>query len=544
MPRPPKGSVNTKKLSDGTRAFALRFRADGRRETVTLHERPGCLCGCGGGWDETGARTELGNILALVRVGLWKRPELPPPITAMDASGVPLFADYSTVWLQAKIDGVYGDKPISDSTAADYRWRFRCHLNPYFGHLRLDEIDRDLCLAFKAHKLAEARELREAIAAGADLRDYRGRRLVPLGPASMRKLIGGLAALMDDAIEDGYVESNPARSKRMRVRVPKPSRTFLEMDELAALLDAAAEQDNPLGKAVVPPKLGVTASMVAGMLAQGYRPHQIARKLGVTKSTVSFHMSKIHADVGRGYIGRRVICEVLGRTGIRVSELCDLKIGHVRLHDRDGARFRIPDSKTETGIREVQMSPDLIEPVIEHLDRLRRIGAPTGPGDYLIPNTRGGRIARQRVAKIVGEAAALATERVATQGFPPLPRVTPHSLRRTYISIALIANNFDVKWVMGQVGHADSKMTMDVYAQLEQRVERSRGTNFDRLLREAREQSNGFCLGSGPEIAPFDPSEDSLGDTPDSALESGSGEMARGGLEPPTPRFSVVCSTN
>lgn len=418
MPRAPKGSVNTKMLSDGTRAFALRFRANGRRETVTLHERPGCMCGCGGGWDETGARTELGNILALVRVGLWKRPEPPQAIAATDASGVPTFADYSTVWLQAKIDGVYGDKPISGSTAADYRWRFRCHLTPYFGHLRLDEIDRDLCLAFKAHKLAEARRLREAIAAGADLRDYRGRRLVPLGPASVRKLIGGLAALMDDAIEDGYVESNPARSKRMRVRVPKPSRTFLEMDELAALLDAAAEQDNPLGKAVVPPKLGVTASMVAGMLAQGYRPHQIARKLGVTKSTVSFHMSKIHADVGRGYIGRRVICEVLGRTGIRVSELCDLKIGHVRLHDRDGARFRIPDSKTETGIREVQMSPDLIEPVIEHLDRLRRIGAPTDPGDYLIPNTRGGRIDRQRVGTIVGEAAALATERVAAQGFP------------------------------------------------------------------------------------------------------------------------------
>jgi hypothetical protein len=26
--------------------------------------------------------------------------------------------------------------------------------------------------------------------------------------------------------------------------------------------------------------------------------------------------------------------------------------------------------------------------------------------------------------------------------------------------------NFDVKWVASQVGHADSKMTLDVYAQL------------------------------------------------------------------------------
>jgi hypothetical protein len=40
---------------------------------------------------------------------------------------------------------------------------------------------------------------------------------------------------------------------------------------------------------------------------------------------------------------------------------------------------------------------------------------------------------------------------------------------------------------MSQVGHADSRMTLDVYAQLEQRVDRSHGTNFDRLLRAARE---------------------------------------------------------
>jgi citrate lyase gamma subunit len=45
--------------------------------------------------------------------------------------------------------------------------------------------------------------------------------------------------------------------------------------------------------------------------------------------------------------------------------------------------------------------------------------------------------------------------------------------------------------VMAQVGHADSKMTMDVYAQLEQRVDRSHGESFDRLVRRAREQTAG-----------------------------------------------------
>jgi integrase len=188
------------------------------------------------------------------------------------------------------------------------------------------------------------------------------------------------------------------------------------------------------------------------------------------------------------------VIEILGRSGVRASELCDLRLRDVRLHDPDGARFRIRDAKTAAGVREVQMSPDLVEAFIEHLDRLRRAGFPTGPDDYAVPNRRGGRLSRQRVGQIVTEAAALAAERNEARGLPPLPCTTPHSLRRTYISIALLANNFDVKWVMSQVGHADSKMTLDVYAQLEQRIQRDHGTGFDRLVRQARAQ-----LGTAPD---------------------------------------------
>ena len=95
---------------------------------------------------------------------------------------------------------------------------------------------------------------------------------------------------------------------------------------------------------------------------------------------------------------------------------------------------------------------------------------------------------RQRVAAIVTQAATDASATTTAKGLPPLPTTTPHALRRTYISIALLANNFDVLWVMHQVGHADSKMTLDVYAQLQQRVKRDHGHAFDRLVRQAREQ--------------------------------------------------------
>jgi hypothetical protein len=69
-----------------------------------------------------------------------------------------------------------------------------------------------------------------------------------------------------------------------------------------------------------------------------------------------------------------------------------------------GARFRIPDSKTETGIREVQISPDLVTTIAEHLDCLRRTGAPTGPDDYLVPDLHGNRMEYGRVEQIVREA--------------------------------------------------------------------------------------------------------------------------------------------
>ncbi len=84
--------------------------------------------------------------------------------------------------------------------------------------------------------------------------------------------------------------------------------------------------------------------------------------------------------------------------------------------------------------------------MVERIDQLRRSGRCTSPQDDLVQNLRGGRISRQRAAKIVGEAAAQASRELAGKGLPPLPRTTPHSMRRTYISIALLANNFDVKW--------------------------------------------------------------------------------------------------
>jgi integrase len=493
MARPATGRVEVERQADGTLRFRLRFRANGKRESQMLHEARDCACGCGGGWTENNARVELNNILARVKAGIWERPK-PAPAAEKRFKEAPTFHEYASYWLQAKLEGVIGKKPISTSTHAGYLFSLQNHLLPFFGRYRLDEIDKDACAAFKKHLIKEAHELSEALAAGADLRDERNRTLRPLGPASVRGQLNLLGQILEEAVEDELISFNHARSKRLKVYVPKPKRTFLEMDELACVEDAAADQDPSLERfayAARETRSGSTAQAVAVRLSEGKRQKQIVAELGIAPGTVHFHVRKL-GGVGVGvYVGRKAILCTLGRAGVRNSELCGIRLGHLRLHDLNNARLDIPDSKTETGIRIVELSPDLAEVLVTHIDRLAKAGNSTGPTAYLFQNERGGRMTRKRIGEIVHEAAERATEKMLEQGMPPLAHITPHSLRRTYISILLLASEFDLKWVMEQVGHADSKMTLDVYNQLQQRVKREHGSSFDRLIRDARAQLYG-----------------------------------------------------
>jgi hypothetical protein len=124
-------------------------------------------------------------------------------------------------------------------------------------------------------------------------------------------------------MEDELIDRNAARGKRMRVREPKPARTLLEMDELVALIGAAEAQEHA-PTVMVPIEGDRTRDRVAKLAAAGRRPSDIATELGLAKATVSFHLKNLGAS-GSPCVGRGVVVEMLGRSGLRVSELCDLK---------------------------------------------------------------------------------------------------------------------------------------------------------------------------------------------------------------------------
>jgi hypothetical protein len=163
-----------------------------------------------------------------------------------------------------------------------------------------------------------------------------------------------------------------------------------------------------------------------------------------------------------------------------------------------------------------------------------RCGYPVKPERPFFCTRKGMRWDEGNVRERVLDAGArLASEKLVENGLPPLPHVTLHTMRRTYVSVMLLATNFDVPFVQSQVGHSDSKLTMDVYAQLLDRSKRAHGAAFDALLADAQETLYGAQSGEfGPQFGPpsdFGPSADI---SPSSEFGSDTGETddGRGGF--------------
>jgi Phage integrase family len=173
------------------------------------------------------------------------------------------------------------------------------------------------------------------------------------------------------------------------------------------------------------------------------------------------------------------------------------------------------DSKTPTGIRHVEITPSLRDELLAYRADKVQHGYPTGPDTPFFCTRSGKRWDESNVReRILEPAVNLANERLTERGLPPLPHVPPHTLRRTYVSIMLLATNFDVTYVQHQVGHAESRMTLDVYAQLLDRRKRDHGIAFDALLTDARNTLYGpYSEGFGPPFGPLSPT------TPDTTSE-------------------------
>jgi integrase len=109
-------------------------------------------------------------------------------------------------------------------------------------------------------------------------------------------------------------------------------------------------------------------------------------------------------------------------------------------------RLRVAASKTDAGVREVDMTPALQELLTEYRGRSPFVK----PGDLVFPTSAGNRDNPSNVRnRYLGSAAKVANAELRAAGQESMPDVTPHSLRRTFISL-LLAAGADVPYVMAQ----------------------------------------------------------------------------------------------
>jgi integrase len=199
MSRPATGQVLERRGKRGRTTYALRFRAYGRRNYLTLDVST-----------RADADVELANVLADVRRGIWQPPAEP---VAEAPREVPTFHRFATDWVDRH------KHEVRPRTLEFWTWLLSGHLLRAFAPLPLTAITVELIDRYRTSKLREQGLVER-----------------PLSNTSINRSLSLLERILDEAVEYELIDRNPAAGKRRRLRPTTPNRTWLEPHEAQAVL--------------------------------------------------------------------------------------------------------------------------------------------------------------------------------------------------------------------------------------------------------------------------------------------------------------------
>lgn len=274
------------------------------------------------------------------------------------------FARYAERWL-IEYRGRTA-KGLAPTTREDYAYLIREYAIPFFDRKAIGDIGPLDVKRFIEHlaTLTQKRRRRQPDGSVASVRD---RSAPPLSPASIRRIVAPLKALLAEAYELELLPSNPAK---VRVVVPgeRPTRTapkHMTTEEVAAVLEALPERD-------------------------------------------------------------RLLFAFLSRTGVRISEALGAKWKDIEQTD-DGPVFQIrrqhyrgelrDETKTEAGSRAVALLPSVMRDLMRH----RASTSYAAEDDPIFPTIIGTHQDAHNVRKRLRPAARAAG----------VPWVTPHVFRHS-----------------------------------------------------------------------------------------------------------------
>ncbi len=260
MARPATGQVVVRKRKDD-RVYALRFRANGERQYLTLGTADE-------GWDQRRAEEALKDELAKVRAGVW-RPARPEPASVTTD---PTFHEFASEWFEAK------QYEIRPNTASSYRNDLTNHLLPHFARHRLSQITIEEVDRYRNAKVREGE----------------------LKPRSINMHLALLAQILEVAVEREHLSRNPASGRRRRLKAPRPRPVHLDTAEhIAVMLEAASLLDGDR-------RLHTTGrrAALAVMLFAGLRAEEVA---GLLWRDVDLANGRLHVGRAKTSAGVREV---------------------------------------------------------------------------------------------------------------------------------------------------------------------------------------------------------------------------------------------
>ncbi len=374
------------------RLVVVRFRADRGRWELDYRDQRG-----------TRHRPLFESEAAALEEAAKKRKDLEQGIQLLDDPDLTV-RGYAERWLTGGSSQELGAK-----TQESYRQLLDSHVLPILGHLKLRELHRRHVKALVAAKRAARlprKTTRDVAHADAEAPASGG-----YSKNTVRLIRAALSTVLSDAVDDGYLTTNPAfgvgRKRGKKAEVLTQAERLQKIRPLSwadrdALLAAAASDRRHY-------------ALFATLVKTGLRP-------------------------GEGFALKPMDLDFKNQT-LRVD----------RAATDDG---QVKDTKTHEA-RTVDLTPDLTATLKRHLTWLRAEALRNGRGEpeWLFPRADGALMNKDYAAGVF--------RRILKHA--GLPHYRVYDLRHTFVSL-LLAESAPITYVAAQLGHSSPATTMRFYA--------------------------------------------------------------------------------
>ncbi|MGH3642599.1 MAG: tyrosine-type recombinase/integrase [Mycobacterium sp.] len=448
MARPATCAVVRRQQKRGIR-YALRVTHNGARHFVPLGP-------AWEGWTEERVERERALVATLLERGEWTPPKAPEPPAPVVDDAPTATADETFAVVASRFYAARTKRMDSEKSKQALRWRLGAAI-AHIGELPITALDTGAVDDMVTALLSEREEVEAAAAAGTPLmrtervastgRTYQQRRK-GLSNASINKVVAGVRLVLEDARRRNVISHQPVDRHSM-VRAQKPNRSFLQVDELEAVLNAASDVERE--------QRGLDWDDVQAIRASDAPNTHLAARYRVSDTLVrKIRRGELWVEQPRrrrNDIPRYGIWAVLLGTGLRIDELCGLQ--PARHIDMDSRRISVTRdiTKTTAGERVIPMLPFVHAALVQHYQRRR-----PRPDGRLFET----RAATPQTPDNIRTHVIEPIVRTANDHGAGIEHCTPHSLRRTFASI-LAEIGVPPRRAMYLLGHTDAKFTMGVY---------------------------------------------------------------------------------